>query len=326
VLRFFALAALVVSVGCSSPGTRASPGSGGEGGEPSTGGSSGTGTGGSATGGQGGRTVETIADAALPIPDTASPPPDVQVPPQSLPDGGTPAATSAGCGMNKPGGVFEITAGASRTNYRLVLPKGYDGTKPYPVIFYLHGRGNGIEGQGNLNTDIAAADLGLVVYPKSFGGSGWEVPNRDKPEENQALLKALLEHLQADYCVNPRKVIMTGFSSGCWLTSRLACTMKDQLAGVVGAGCGLDPMGKCTDKIPTTYIIGRGDPRFGDAAMTTEFYRTRNACMMTRAAGKVPPCEDYQGCAMPTSYCLHPGGHQWPGFASKAVVDLLSKL
>jgi len=123
-------------------------------------------------------------------------------------------------------------------------------------------------------------------------------------------------------------VIMTGFSSGCWFTSRLACTMKDQLAGVVGAGCGLDPMGKCMDQKPVTYIIGRGDPRFGDAAMTAEFYRARNACMMTRTAGKVPPCEDYQGCAagFPTSYCLHPGGHQWPGFASKAVVELLSRL
>jgi poly(3-hydroxybutyrate) depolymerase len=316
----YALAALVVCVGCSSPasgpiGSEADA-------EPETGGSTG---GSSSPGGQGG-TVETIADAAPPVPDTAA----GDVAPVAIsPDGGMPtAATSAGCGMNKPGGVFEITAGAAKTNYRLVLPKSYDGSKPYPVIFYLHGRGNGIEGQGNLNTDVAAADLGLVVYPKSFGGSGWEVPNRDKPEDNLALLKALLEHLQADYCVNPRKVIMTGFSSGCWFTSRLACTMKDQLAGVVGAGCGLDPMGKCMDQKPVTYIIGRGDPRFGDAAMTAEFYRTRNACTMTRTAGKVPPCEDYQGCAagFPTSYCLHPGGHQWPGFASKAVVELLSKL
>jgi poly(3-hydroxybutyrate) depolymerase len=141
-------------------------------------------------------------------------------------------------------------------------------------------------------------------------------------------LKALLEHLQQDYCVNPREVIMTGFSSGCWFTSRLACTMKDQLAGVVAAACGLDPMGKCMDKKPVTYIIGRGDPRFGDAAMTAEFYRSRNACMMTRAAGKVASCEEYAGCAegFPTSYCPHAGGHQWPGFASKAVVEMLSRL
>jgi polyhydroxybutyrate depolymerase len=319
VLRL-ALAAVVVCVGCSSPGSRASPDPPEDASQPQTGGSGG---GGSGAGGQGG--VETIPDAAPPPPDAALPAADA-APPAA--EAGAPPATSAGCGMNKPGGIFEITAGAARTNYRLVLPKGYDGMKPYPVVFYLHGRGNGIEGQGNLNTDVAAADLGLVVYPKSFGGSGWEVPNRDKPDENLALLKALLDHLQQDYCVNPRKVIMTGFSSGCWFASRLACTMKDQLAGVVAAACGLDPMGKCMDRKPITYIIGRGDQRFGDAAMTAEFYRTRNGCTMTRAAGKVPSCEEYQGCAegFPATYCPHAGGHQWPGFASKAVVELLSRL
>jgi polyhydroxybutyrate depolymerase len=334
VLRLHRLVLVLLSVGCSSTSPGGPPASTEDAGEidPGAGGAGGGGSGGA--GGQGG-VVETQLDAALPSADAApvgadTAPTVADTAGPALPaDAGDSPAASAGCGgPSKPGGVFDITAGASTTNYRLILPKGYDGKKPYPVVFYLHGRGNGIEGQGNLNTDVAAADLGLVVYPKSFGGSGWEVPNRDKPEENLALLGALLEHLKQDYCVNPRKVIMTGFSSGCWFTSRLACTMKAQLAGVVAAGCALDPMGKCMDKIPVTFIIGRGDPRFGDAAMTADFYRSRNACMMTRAAGKVAPCEDYQGCAagFPTAFCVHPGGHMWPGFASKTVVELLSRL
>jgi hypothetical protein len=50
--------------------------------------------------------------------------------------------------------------------------------------------------------------------------------------------------------------------------------------------------------------------------------------MMTRKPTMTSPCESYDGCAagFPTTYCAHPGGHQWPAFASKAVVDLLDQL
>jgi poly(3-hydroxybutyrate) depolymerase len=230
--------------------------------------------------------------------------------------------------MRNADGMFSITAGSATTPYRVVLPTGYDVNKPYPLVFYLHGRGNNIEGQGNLTQDVAGAGLGIVVYPKSYASSGWETPGHDRPTENLALLRALIPHLAGQYCVDVKKVVMTGFSSGCWFASRMACAMKDELVAVVGAGCGLDPMGRCPDRKPMVYIMGRGDPGFGGAAAAAEFYRTRNGCMMTRKAGPVAPCEDYDGCAagFPTSYCVHPGGHMWPGFASQTVVRILSGL
>jgi poly(3-hydroxybutyrate) depolymerase len=235
---------------------------------------------------------------------------------------------SAGCGKSNPAGTFMIMAGNAQTPYRVVLPAMYDSARPYPVVFYLHGRGNNIEGQSNLTRDVAGANLGIVVYPKSFGGSGWEVPNRDRPEENLALLKALVQRLGEQYCIDSKRIIMSGFSSGCWFASRLACTMKDQLAAVVAAGCGLDPMGRCPDRKPVTYIIGRGDGAFSGAPAAAEFYRNRNGCQMTRKPAAAAPCEEFEGCApgLPTAYCPHPGGHQWPGFAGQAVVELLKKL
>jgi polyhydroxybutyrate depolymerase len=301
-------------------GSGGSPGTGGgSGGSPvmATGGTNATG-GSSATGGISGTggtpgTGGAPADSAAPEAATdASPPPA--------------AGPSAGCGQMNMGGVFMITAGAATTNYRVVLPSNYDAKKPYPLIFYLHGRGNGIEGQGNLNRDVAAANLGIVIYPKSFGGTGWEVPGRDKPDENLALLRALIKEMGDKYCVDTKKVVMTGFSSGCWFASRLACAMKDELAGVVAAACGLDGMGRCMEQKPFTYIIGRGDQVFGQSAAAAEFYRTRNACQMTRKPTATAPCELYDGCGKPATFCVHPGGHMWPAFASKAVLEMLEKL
>ena len=294
-------------------GSLASGGSGGGGGSGGSSSAASGGTGGSAAGAtdapvQADGNAQQGADAAAPASDASS-------------------APAAGCGARNPGGMFTIKAGAAQTPYRVVLPASYDPGKRYPVVFYLHGRGNGIEGQGNLNRDIAEANLGIVVYPKSFGGTGWEVPGRDKPAENLALLRALIQHLGTQYCVDSKKIVMTGFSSGCWFASRLACTMKDELLGVVAAACGLDAMGKCPDKKPVTYIIGRGDAAFAGAPAAAEFYRTRNGCMMTRKAAATAPCEGYDGCAAgaPATYCVHPGGHQWPGFASKSVLDLLGQ-
>jgi poly(3-hydroxybutyrate) depolymerase len=284
-------------------------GSGGSG----TGGSGGSGAGGSSGSGSGGASADAAAERSS-MGDAAAG------------EAGPAVPGTGGCGKRNAAGTFMIMAGAAQTPYRVVLPTNYDPMKPYPLVFYLHGRGNNIEGQGNLTRDVAGANLGIVVYPKSYASSGWEVPGRDRPEENVALLRALIRHMGDQYCVDAKKVILTGFSSGCWLASRLACTMKDEWAGVVAAGCGLDPMGRCMDRKPFTYIIGRGDGQFAGSAAAAEFYRTRNGCQMTRKPAGTAPCELYDGCAAPATYCPHPGGHMWPGFASKAVIELVEKL
>jgi polyhydroxybutyrate depolymerase len=321
--RFWVGVAVAGWLGCAPDNNGPRPPAGGAGGEAGTSGSGGaiatggsSGSGGAvATGGSGGSSG--AGGAALDAAADTAPAGDA-----------SPPSTSTGCGQNNPGGTFMIMAGANQTPYRVVLPSTYDPTKPYPVVFYLHGRGNNIEGQANLTRDVAMANLGIVVYPKSFASSGWETPGNDKPVENLALLRALIKKLGEQYCVDSKRIIMSGFSSGCWFASRLACQMKDELAAVVVAGCGLDPMGKCPDRKPITYIIGRSDPAFSGAATAAEFYRNRNTCQMTRKPAATAPCEAYDGCApgMPTAYCLHPGGHMWPGFASQAIVELLQHL
>jgi poly(3-hydroxybutyrate) depolymerase len=355
-------AALIGVLGCqpqagTEPGTGGAGGSGGSGNAGSGGSGTATGgSGGSATGGSGGAAVAGSGGAAAGSGGSSaaggsggsggsgnagsggsgggagsSGSADAAVERSTAGDGaagevGAAIPGTGGCGKRNAAGTFMIAAGMAQTPYRVVLPTAYDPMKPYPLVFYLHGRGNNIEGQGNLTRDVAGANLGIVVYPKSYASSGWEVPGRDRPEENTALLRALIKHIGDQYCVDAKKVILTGFSSGCWLASRLACTMKDEWAGVVAAGCGLDPMGRCMDGKPITYIIGRGDTQFGGSAAAADFYRTRNGCQMTRKATATPSCELYDGCAAPATYCPHPGGHMWPGFGAQAVLELMKKL
>jgi poly(3-hydroxybutyrate) depolymerase len=306
---------LVLACARSSPHQ---PATGGGGGEPpeETGGSGGTATGG-ATGGD-----------AAPAPKDARPSEEAGTPPAvdaAAPDAAPSAGRSAGCGSNNPGGMFMIPAGAGQQPYLVVLPKSYDGSKAYPLVFYLHGRGNSLTDRPrNLETALAAADKAIVLYAKSIT-SGWEVEGRDQPAEHTKMLRALRQRAFEQYCVDTGKVVMTGFSSGGNFVGYLQCTMATEINAAVIAGGSTHAT--CTGKLPALVIIGRADPSFMAAERSAEYLRARNGCAMTRKPGAVNPCEDYEGCPAggATGFCPFDGGHMWPAFAASAVADLLAR-
>jgi poly(3-hydroxybutyrate) depolymerase len=282
------------------------------------------GTGGAApAGGTGGGSIEPIAADAAPLAADVAP-----APADASGDGPAPATAgrSAGCGTRNGGGMFMIPAGAGQQPYLVVLPSRYDGNKPYPLVFYLHGRGNDLADRPrNLETALAAADLAIVIYAKSITG-GWEVPGRDRPEEHTTMLRAIKQHAFEQYCVDQGKVVMTGFSSGGNFIGYLQCTMASELAAAVIAGGSTHA--ECMGKLPSMVIVGRGDGTFAAAERSADYLRTRNGCMMARMPGAVAPCETYTGCpaGASTSFCPFAGGHMWPGFAASAVADLLRRL
>jgi dienelactone hydrolase len=309
--------------------------------ETAAGGSGGQGRGDDETGGQGG-TAPAGKDAAAGVAgvDAApagtgggGPPADARGPSDGsaadLSADGPGAVTldhSAGCGGMNPGGMFMIPAGTGQQPYLVVLPKGYDGTKAYPLVFYLHGRGNDLADRPrNLETALAAADLAIVIYAKSIT-SGWEVEGRDRPAEHTVMLKAIKQRAFEQYCVDPRKVVLTGFSSGGNFIGYLQCTMASEIAAAVIAGGSTHAT--CEGKLPAMVIIGRGDRVFAAAQRSAEYLRVRNGCAMERMPGPVSPCENYAGCPTGafTAFCPFAAGHMWPGFAASAVADLLSRL
>jgi polyhydroxybutyrate depolymerase len=343
--RAGAMSAVLCLVACGAstehPSTGAGGDSGGEGGTSGTGGDSGQGgrggTSGAGGGGQAGSGGQTGGDGEVsPRMDAGESPADGARSGDERADSGSPADDggvapvdrSAGCGMMNAGGSFTIpiVTGATRP-YDVVLPKNYDGQKAYPLVFYLHGRGNVIE---HKEAELASSDTAIVFYPKSIG-TGWE-GQADNPAGNLQMIRDIIKIVAAKYCVNMKRIIATGFSSGCWFTSRLGCLMKTELAGMVASGCGLDPAGQCMDKLPAIQIVGDTDPNYslpGFAPKAADFYRSRNGCAMTQKPGRVMTCMDYDGCAngYPASFCRFPGGHQWSmAVGPKAIIDLLARI
>jgi polyhydroxybutyrate depolymerase len=231
---------------------------------------------------------------------------------------------SAGCGRQGVGGEATVTVGGAQSTYLVLPPRRYDPARPYPLVFYLHGRGDHPETAPEHSADVAAAlaDRAILVYPRALS-SGWE----EKEGPHTEMLRLIRQQVSDRFCVDPTRFVVVGFSSGGWFTSMIACSMADELAGVVIASAGLKR--RCSGRKPALVIAAIGEPDFGAARGAADYFRSRNGCAATTTASGIGPCTSYEGCppALPVSFCPWTGTHLWPtAFGGSAVADFLSHL
>lgn len=113
-------------------------------------------------------------------------------------------------------------------HYRTVTPENYDSQKEYPLLIFLHGRGE----QGD-NLDRVqihgpfkkVAELGLpviIVAPQSPLDESWEADS----------LSPLVDHLLETLPVDKTRVYLTGLSMGGQGTWRLAMRRPEVFAAI----------------------------------------------------------------------------------------------
>ena len=125
------------------------------------------------------------------------------------------------------------TDGGER-KYTVYVPPGYDGSKVFPVILFLHGAGERgqdgiIPAQVGLGPAIANAPGGLpaiVVFPQAR--QTWAA---DSPDTSAAL--AALADVMTNYATDPRRVVLTGLSMGGRGSFELAAKHPEKFAAVV---------------------------------------------------------------------------------------------
>jgi polyhydroxybutyrate depolymerase len=267
------------------------------------------------------------ADGAPLPPDTGSPPPDDVRPADDagtapdasadratgvdrMADGGA-AARSPGCGKPATGtSRYErrtITVAGVQREYFLWVPRGYDPTRAYPLIFRWHGTGgNGTS--GGLEIEQAADEDGLVASPSGIGGV-WSL-QAEGPDV--ALFDALLGQLGDTLCVDPRRVFSYGFSLGAAFTNLLGCVRSDVLRAVAPVD-GLPGGDHCTGKIAAWITHGTADTTVPIAIGTTirDRYLGVDGCATSAVAEAPAPCVRYQGCApgYPVVWCKTASEH-----------------
>ena len=118
--------------------------------------------------------------------------------------------------------------------YAISVPPTYNRATPAPLVLALH---FGVQGGPSLNagrdllrilTGPALAELGAVmVAPDALDGGPWDTPR------NEEAVLWLLDAVMRSYSIDPRKVIVTGFSMGGAGTWHFAGKYPNRVAAAV---------------------------------------------------------------------------------------------
>jgi predicted peptidase len=117
-------------------------------------------------------------------------------------------------------GTHELTLPGSERRYTLVIPRGYSGDKAVPLVMSLHYGGPLIPyiGRGLLDqlVEPVLKELGAIMVAPDSAADGWA-----NPIAEQHVIE-LLSFIEANYNVDPRKTLLTGYSMGAMGTWYLA--------------------------------------------------------------------------------------------------------
>jgi polyhydroxybutyrate depolymerase len=141
---------------------------------------------------------------------------------------------------------YDLMFGGMTRTFLLHVPRGYDGKKPVPLVFDLHGSGS--TGPSELASSrfsaVADANGFLVVAPNGYMNS-W---NGDiafgaaytMKLDDVGLMKAMVDYIAGIANIDRARVYSTGLSNGGAMSNTLGCKAADTFAAVAPVADPLD--------------------------------------------------------------------------------------
>ena len=218
------------------------------------------------------------------------------------------------------------TVGGEERAYLIDAPAA-PADRPLPLVLSFHGFRGSARGQrwwtglGRL----ALREGFVAVHPEGHDGvhllgttgRGWDF--RPGETRDTDFVRALLDGLERERCVDRRRVFATGMSNGAFFASLLGCVAADRLAAVAPVSGGLD-LRTCVPvrAVPVLVVYGRAD-RIVPAEMVhgaRDWWARANGC---GPAVEREGCTRYTRCAADVVYCEGPQAHRWPRSATARV-------
>ena len=161
-----------------------------------------------------------------------------------------------------------LSFGAQSRTYLLHVPSGYTGTTAAALVLDFHGLGGTSSGQKSSSGWLALSNQNgfILVHPQGVGNS-WNVMNGtggccppafDQNIDDVGFVRALVDKLKGEGCVDTKRIYATGMSNGGGMTLRLACDAADIIAAVAPNAFDLIQNEPCSPARPITMIDYRG--------------------------------------------------------------------
>ena len=238
-----------------------------------------------------------------------------------------------------------IRSGGLVRDYRLYVPRAYNGSRPVPLLLNLHGYGSNNSQQEQYGDFRPIADTAnfLVVHPNgvlSGGTRSWNTfsaPGTGGPND-VAFLAALIDSISARYNVDASRVYSTGMSNGGFMSYELACQLSNRVAAIASVTGSMiqSRLAVCrpTRAVPIMEIHGTADntvPYNGIGVIVSiptllANWVQRNGCNPTPVITQVPDINTTDGStaerqvysggrngSIVEHYRIIGGGHTWPG-------------
>lgn len=239
----------------------------------------------------------------------------------------------------------EVTSGGVQRGYLLHVPSGYDGESRRAVVIAFHGLASSNELQARVDAlaELAEAQGFIVIWPAALNEPPrWNNANNPSDTSDVAFVGDLLDAVEAELCVEPGAVFVTGYSNGAGMAQRVACEMPDRIAAVaLVAGQYVS----CVAPMPLLAFHGTEDsvlPFDGGSSLafpdSTFLPARRVISEWARALGCDPlptisrlgdevELSSFGNCPLGENeaalYAIIGGGHTWPGSELELPVDVV---
>lgn len=231
--------------------------------------------------------------------------------------------------------------------FKVHVPPGYRAGTPAPVVFCLHGLaqdGVAFCTDSGVAWDRKSDDKGFILvigngYMNSWNGGSCCGQAASMGLDDVALLRAIFAEVGTHVTVDPKRVYATGYSTGAYMSYRLACEASDLVAAIApsagaigipsiggGTGGGANDFMTCAPSQPVSVldIHGTSDMlvSYSLQAPTLALVTKNDTCSAATMASSSPPtggdtsCVTYTGCpnGIEVSACsIQGGGHCWFG-------------
>ena len=150
----------------------------------------------------------------------------------------------------------KIKIGELEREYRLVVPKSVDGTKPVPLVLAFHGFLIDSKDLMPVYTQLnrLAEKEGFVLAYLNGRNRSWPlVVQRAKPDLD--FFDQLVEQLTQQYNIDLNRIYAVGMSNGGYFTHVLASQRSDKIAAIASHSAGIGLVGLKAPELKQKYAV-----------------------------------------------------------------------
>lgn len=234
--------------------------------------------------------------------------------------------------------TWSVEVGKTTRTFAVHVPPSYDPRKAAPLVLNFHGynMSGALEEWLTFMGKKADAEGFVLVYPEgtgnplSFNAGACCGDAMKQGVDDVAFTTKILDSLEAELCIDAKRVYAAGMSNGGFMSHRLGCEMSSRIAAIAPVA-GVNGTADCkpTRPVSVLHFHGTDDPTipyegkassgWPSARDTVKSWADRDGCtgdpVETFAKDDVR-CLTYKTCregAEVTLCTVDKGGHTWPG-------------